>query len=132
MSLCSNPQQEIEDSSRMDGLTLGLGASGLGGVVILIVGWFIAKGIHSRCVYGGNEITLDIHRVAEGSTPAVAATVTSDSAAVVVDIPPSAAAVAVCSNNIPVHPIRIPKPKHMMGGKLGTPRVSKTYPENVV
>ncbi len=50
----------------MDNLSLGLGASGVGGVILMIIGWFVARGIHSRCVAGGNVIEVDVHR----ATPA--------------------------------------------------------------
>jgi hypothetical protein len=104
----------------MDNLTLGLGASGVAGVVVMIVGWFIAKGIHSSCISGGNVITLDIHRVIP--TPSTAATVvTSDSIAV--EIPVTAAAPAHLP---PLHPqhLRIATPKH-------TPRASK-HPTEII
>ena len=101
----------------MDNLTLGLGASGVGGVVMLIVGWIIAKGIHSRCIAGGNVIELDVHRAtpAELSKPQesshTASVDTSDSVAVEIATP--------VATHPPLHPIRTPKEKR-------TPKVSKT------
>ena len=44
----------------------GLGVSGLGASVAIVIGWFIAKGIRSRCIAGGNVISVDVHR----ATPA--------------------------------------------------------------
>ena len=40
----------------------GLGVSGLGANVAIVIGWVIAKGIHSRCIAGGNIIELNVHR----------------------------------------------------------------------
>ena len=99
----------------MDNLTLGLGASGVGGVVMLIVGWIIAKGIHSRCIAGGNVIELDVHRAtaAELAKPPehTASVDTSDSVAVEIATP--------VATHPPLHPIRTPIEKR-------TPKVSKT------
>ena len=43
----------------MDLTTLGLGAGGVGGVVLIIVGYLIRRGMKSKCVVGG--VVIDIH-----------------------------------------------------------------------
>ena len=40
----------------------GIGVSGAGISIITIIGWFLAKGIRSKCMIGGNVLTIDVHK----------------------------------------------------------------------
>ena len=82
----------------------GLGLSGLGTSVIVVIAWIIAKGIRSRCVAGGYVYSIDIHK----ATPAddISAPSTRDSVVVHVHTP----AVTTVDEHVQpaLHPIVIP------------------------
>ena len=52
----------------MDPLTIGLGASGTGGVVLIVLYYLVRKGLKSKCIVGGHEIKLEIRRAASDAS----------------------------------------------------------------
>ena len=50
----------------------GFGVTGVGGLVVLVVSYLIARGIRSRCLLGGNVISVDVHRASQSEIDAVA------------------------------------------------------------
>ena len=55
----------------MDTVSLGLGASGVGCFVVASIGFFIARGLRSRCLVAGNVIAIDIHRASAADRSAL-------------------------------------------------------------
>jgi hypothetical protein len=49
----------------MDDLSLALGVTGTGGVIIMIAAYLVSKGIKSSCLAAQTELSLDIRKVGE-------------------------------------------------------------------
>ena len=112
----------------MDNLTLGLGATSTGAIVLMIIAFLVRRGLHSQCMVGGQVITLDVHRVnpePEVPTPENSTTVSVEE--VLPEVPRTAvqSAVQVAPHRPPpLHPVRTPKEPRQ------TPRASKANAEN--
>ena len=51
-------------------LSLALGATGTSGLVIGLIWYLIARGLHSKCLIAGNSVTLEIRKqTAEEKNP---------------------------------------------------------------
>ena len=115
----------------MDNLTLGLGATSTGAIVLMIIAFLVRRGLHSQCMVGGQVITLDVHRVnpePEVPTPDNATTVSVEE--VLPEVPRTAvqSAVQVAPHRPPpLHPVRTPKEPRL---SHPTPRASKANAEN--
>ena len=46
----------------------GVGITGTGISILTLIGWVVARGIRSKCILGGNMMSIDIHRVTQEET----------------------------------------------------------------
>lgn len=100
----------------MDNLTLGLGASGLCGVILLAIGWFVARGVRSKCIVGGNVVSLDVHKATPNELNNITAVREAETPGVVAP-PLEPEQITVIEHHPQLHPIRVPVTK--------TPKVSR-------
>lgn len=97
-------------------LSLGLGGSAVGSIVIGIIAYFVARGFKSNCVAGGVSVAIDVHKVGtqtEVKSDEPPRAPTSDS--VTIEITPHLSTPATPISHhppgLPPHSIKTPKPK---------------------
>ena len=49
----------------------GIGLTGTGISILTIIGWFVARGIRSRCMLGDNVLSVDMHKVTQSERDAI-------------------------------------------------------------
>jgi hypothetical protein len=88
----------------------GVGITGTGISILTLVGWIVARGIRSKCILGGNVMSVDIHRATQEETAAMENERNHSAIEIrpqnpVAAAPTPVAAPAVSQNPVPQNPI---------------------------
>lgn len=101
-------------------ISFGLGVTSIATTVLFVLGLIVARGIKSRCILGGNVVSVDIHK----QTEAEKASDTQDQVQVTIPAPnPTVIEIHTQPDHLPIPlaPLRTPKTRDSLDTHRKTP-----------
>ena len=99
-------------------ISFGLGVTSIATTVLFVLGLVVARGMKSRCVLGGNVVSVDIHKQTEAEKA------TEDQVQITMPTPaPTVIEIHTQPDHppIPLAPLRIPKTRDSLDTYRKTP-----------